>query len=128
MKKSASPMPFEPKLARIIKVYGDLRRAETADGHTVYRQDKLYVKGDGWNRYVKCANYDNHFIFRDPVFNKVVGRWEFMCSCGFAAGIVGSNVYAKDASPTSGGDGMQPGEMLLCLLHAQSGKHADGSS
>uniref|UniRef100_A0A6H1ZAI0 Uncharacterized protein n=1 Tax=viral metagenome TaxID=1070528 RepID=A0A6H1ZAI0_9ZZZZ len=128
MKKPASPMPFTPKLAKVIKIYGDLKRAETADGYTVYRQDKLFVKGDGWNRYVRCCPMDNHFIFRDPAFNRVVGRWEFLCSCGFAAGIVGANVYAKQMSPTSGGDGMIAGEMIVCLHLFNYGKHADGST
>ena len=45
-----------------------------------------------------------------------------MCTCGSAAIVVGSKAYAKDASATD------TGELLVCMLHAQYGNHADGST
>lgn len=115
---------FNP--VKIIKIYGDLRRAETADGVTVYRSDTLWM-GEEYGM-VKCCPYDNHFIFHDPNFEKYVGRWTPLCSCGYAAGVVGSNVYKKDGSPTTRLESTVPGQMIVCLAHAQWGRHADGSS
>lgn len=108
----------------IIKHKGDLDHAETADGYKVHRQEKIFFKEHG---YVKCAPYDNHFIYDDPMANKIIGRWTPMCSCGSPAGIIGYNAYKSDASPTTRKESSVPGELLVCLAHAQYGKHADGS-
>lgn len=109
----------------IIKHRGDLDNATTADGYKVHRQDKLFFEGHGW---VKCAPMDNHFVYDDPAFKKKRGRWSPMCTCGSPAGIVGYNAYVDNASPTGKFDSSVPGEMIICLHHAQYGKHADGSS
>lgn len=109
----------------IIKHRGDLDHAETADGYKVHRQSKIFFKGHGW---VMCASYDNHFLYDDPMATKKKGRWTPMCSCGAPGGIVGYNVYAHDASPTNNKESTVPGELLVCLHHAQYGRHSDGSS
>lgn len=109
----------------IIKHFSSPNSAVTADGYTVKRQDTLYFE-DG---YIKCAPYDTHFIYDDPGFHKgLVGRWTPMCTCGSPAGIVGYNAYKHDASPTTKMESLQPGEMIVCLIHAQTGRHADGVS
>jgi len=100
-----------------------LNEAETLDGYKVHRKEKIWIPK--WSRFVVCAPYDNHFIYED--ISGKPHRWSYMCTCGYMAGVVGSKVYAKDASPTTG-KGIQPGELLVCLAHAQYGKHSDGSS
>ena len=113
-----------PKISfSIIKHYLSPNEGITVDGKKVFRKDKVFVKE--WGRFVVCAPYDNHFIYLDE--SNKMGRWFAMCTCGSPAVVVGANVYKKDASPTSG-SGIRPGEMLVCLHHAQYGKHADGSS
>lgn len=108
----------------IIKHFSSPNSAVTADGYTVKRQETLYLD----NRYIKCAPYDTHFVYDDPgVYVKgLKGRWTPMCTCGSMAGIVGYNAYKNDGSPTTKMESMQPGEMIVCLIHAQTGRHADG--
>jgi len=105
-----------------VRNINDLGEAETLDGYKVYRKDKIWIPK--WNRFVVCASYDNHFIYED-VSGKP-HRWAYMCTCGGMGVVVGSRAYAKDASPSTGGGVM--GELLVCMPHAQYGKHADGSS
>lgn len=107
----------------IIHHRGSLNEAETADGHRVYKQKSLLFPEHGW---VLCAPYDNHFTFIDPT--DVIGRWSPMCSCGSPAVIVGYNAYRKDASATTSAESTIPGEMVVCYLHATTGKHADMST
>lgn len=109
----------------IIHHRGDLDTAVTADGVRVYRQDKIWFEGHGL---VKCASYDNHFVFDDPMAKKKKGRWTPMCSCGSPAVIVGYNAYIKDATPTNRNESSIPGELIVCYLHVTSGRHADGSN
>lgn len=119
-------MDKAPKFSfAIIKHRGDLDHAETADGYKVHRRDKIWFPEHG---YVMCAKYDNHFIYDDPMGKKKIGRWTPMCSCGSPSGIVGYNAYISDATPTSKKESSIPGELLVCLAHAQFGKHSDGSS
>lgn len=116
--------PKEIRFA-IIKHFNSPNSATTLDGYTVRRQDKIFIK---WlKRFVVCAPYDNHFIYIDPLFEKRDGRWFAMCTCGSPAVIAGYNAYRKDASPTSG-DGIVPGEMLVCYFHSNTGRHSDGST
>jgi len=110
----------------VIRHAGDLKSAKTADGIIVKREDKLWMGEEfGW---VKCAPYSRHFLFLDPLFEKRIGRWNPCCTCGGMAGIVGANVYAKDASPSTSQESTMPGAMIVCISHANTGKHADGSS
>lgn len=107
----------------IIKHRGDLNHAETADGHRVHRQKKVWIDATEGSRgrYVMCAPYDEHFVFIDPMYKKMRGRWFALCSCGSPAVLIGSNTYAHDASPSTEGTIM--GEMLVCMIHAQTGNH-----
>jgi hypothetical protein len=120
----SSPLP--PKFSfTILKHRGDLDHAETVEGKKVHRQEKIWFYDHGW---VRCAPYDNHFIYDDPMAGKIIGRWTPMCTCGSPAVIVGYNVYKDQASPSTKKESTVPGEMLVCFNHAQFGKHSDGSS
>lgn len=100
----------------IIKHAGIVSSAVTLDGKQVYRTDKIW-----WvDKLVDVVQYDNHFIY--PDMSKKRGRWWAMCTCGAPAVVVGYNAYKQDASPTA------TGEMVVCMFHAQNGKHSDGSS
>lgn len=108
----------------IIKVKGDLNTCQTADGHTVHRSDKVWVEEPGKpGRFVFCAPDDMHFVFIDPVWKKVKGRWFAMCSCGSPAVITGYKVYEKFGSPTTQSESTIPGEMLICYHYASTGEH-----
>ena len=96
----------------IIKHYNSPNEGETQYKQKVRREEKLFFQ----SRFIQCAPYDTHFIYDDKL-----GPWSPMCTCGSAAGIVGYNVYKKDASPTD------TGELIICLFHGQYGRHADGS-
>lgn len=109
----------------IIHHFNSPNEAITLDGYKVYREDKLFFIQIG--RYVKCAEYDTNFLYHDPLFNSRVGRWTPMCTCGAMGWIVGYNAYKQDASP-SNGSGLVPGEMIVCSIHAQTGRHADNST
>lgn len=107
----------------VIKHRGTVNTATTVDGFKVERKERLYFDGHGL---VQCASYDNHFLYIDP--SKKIGRYSPMCTCGFPGGIVGSLAYRNDASPTTKHESTIPGQMVVCLIHAQTGKHADGST
>lgn len=92
------------------------------------KEGKVYVPGDSFERYVKTADYDNHFVGLTPNFDKVYGSWFAYCSCGSPAVVVGHQVYKHGASPGNRDDGMVAGEMLVCFSLASDGKHLDGSS
>lgn len=120
MSKINGGTPDSPKYSfAIIKHRNSLYEATTADGYRVRREEKLFMKEFG--RFVACASYDNHFVYLDPAFDIVIGRWMAGCSCGSLAVIAGANVYKKDASPSS--EGTIPGELLVCYMHASTGKH-----
>ena len=111
----------------IIKQYLSPHSAITMDNNTVQREDKIWF-GEPDYKFVACAPYDNFFVFDDPAVAKGVKyRWTPVCSCGSPAGIVGYNAYKKDSSPSPRGVGLTPGELVVCLAHAQYGRHADGS-
>ena len=112
----------------IIRHYNSPNEGVTVDGHKVYRQDTLYFS-DPLNRYVKAAPYSEHFVYHDPEALKgKIGRWTPLCTCGSHAGIAGYKAYEDDASPTTRNESMIPGEMVVCLMHGNTGKHADGMS
>jgi len=107
-----------------IKHRGTPNEATLVDGTAVARQDKIWVATQ--KRFVATAPYDNHFIYLLP--QRIPG-WSLMCTCGMGAVIAGFRAYAKDGSPSTMQDGSTvPGELLVCLAHATTGKHADGSS
>ncbi len=110
---------------KIVRHVGDLNMVE-ADGKKFYRQEFIPMYMDGMDKppvKVKCAPYDNHFIYKDMRRHS----WTTFCTCGSPAVVVGFDVYKKDASAQ--------GAMLVCLFHASerenpkySFTHADGSS
>jgi len=114
----------------IIKRYLSPNAAETNEGHIVRRNDRIFLRDPSeWVRWVACAPMDNHFIYKDPEYELgTIGKCATMCTCGSMAVIVGYNAYKHDASPTTKEESMNPGELLVCFLHAQTGFHADGST
>lgn len=112
-----------PKIVRQVGVKTEATVYVGKEQFKVYRLDRLYFAEHGL---VKCAEYDNHFIFDNP--SKRIGQWSPVCTCGSPAGIVGYNAYATDASPTTIMESTIPGEMVVCLSHTQTRKHADGST
>jgi hypothetical protein len=116
---------FHP--VKIIRRSGDLKSAETSDHITVYRKKSFHC--GGIYGIVKAAPYDNQFIFEDPGFKKgIIGRSQFMCTCGSWGVIVGSKAYQKDGSPTTKLESTNAGQMLVCWHHMTFGRHGDGSS
>ena len=110
----------------VIRKWGDANNAETLDGLKVERIEYLFFDDKIEARMVKCAPYDNHFIYEDS--SGKPNRWVQMCTCGSSAVCVGYKGYKRDASPTTSADSTRPGEMFVCYLHATTGNHADGSS
>lgn len=102
----------------IVHHRGSPNEATTLSGDKVFRTEKIFFLEMA--RFVACAPYDNHFVYDNP--SKKSGMWTPMCTCGSPAVIVGYNAYKQDASPS------ENGEMIVCLSHAQTGKHADGTN
>lgn len=107
-----------PKGTSIIKHKGDPNTAITLDGYKVTRQETIFIPE--MMEMMKCAPYDNHFIYEDPSHKP--GRWAFMCTCGGPAVYVGASAYRSQGSPT------KSGHLLVCYYHLATGKHTDGSS
>ena len=109
----------------VIKHRGDLNHAETADGYKVERSTKVWVtEPDGLNgRYIYCSPDSDHFIYVDPMWTKIKGRWFAMCSCGSPAVITGYDAYKQYGSPTTKEESHRAGEMLICMEFLRSGKH-----
>ena len=114
----------------LIRVAGTPNWVEFDNGVRIYNPntDKLFVAGEGWNRYVKKLDYDNHFIGLNDKFLDIVGSNFAYCSCGSPAVVAGYNMYKQGASAGTNESGMIPGEMLVCMIHAETGKHLDGST
>lgn len=114
----------------LIRVAGTPEYVEFEGGLRIYNphKNKLFVPGETFSRYVAVVDYDNHFIGLNPRFEKMAGSNFAYCSCGAPAVIVGYNAYKTGASASSGGDGMIPGEMIVCMTHAETGHHNDGST
>lgn len=107
-----------------IRVRNTPTKATLEDGTIIERTDRVFIPE--WSRFVRCIDYDNHFVALNP--SKKEGMWFALCSCGSPAVIVGYNQYKHGASPSSGGVGFVAGEMLVCYVHTLFGKHADGST
>lgn len=119
-------VPKQFNIPKVVRQVGSKNEATLYVGkkpYKVYRQDRLFFPEHGL---VKCAEYDNHFLFDNP--SKAIGQWSPVCTCGSPAGIVGYNAYKQDASPTTSMESTVPGELVVCLSHAQTGRHADGAS
>lgn len=85
----------------VVKHLGDPKQAKTLKGRRVTRQESLFVPEMG--AMVKCAPYDDHFVYHDPNNNGSA----YLCTCGSPAVI---------APP-------DPSGMFMCLFHATYGKH-----
>ena len=100
----------------IITHRGTLGDVTLRSGRKVGRVDGIYVPTH--NATIKCAPYDNHFIYELIGNERIIGAPPTMCTCGSMAMVVGHDAYKNDASPQ--------GQMFVCLYHANTGKHADG--
>jgi len=114
----------------IIHHYNSPNSAVTIDGKEVRREEKIwYAEYDDNKRivggkFVMCAPYSDHFIYEDPMWKRIVGRWAHMCTCGSVSILVGYNAYRQDASPST--EGTNKGEMLVCKWHLDNGVHQTG--
>ena len=114
----------------IIHHYLSPNSAITVDGKTVRREEKIWMEefDDAEQvingRFVMCAPYSDHFIYKDPMWKMIKGRWSTMCTCGSPAIIVGYNPYADLSSPST--KGTIKGEMLVCKWHLENGVHQTG--
>jgi len=88
----------------IIRHKGDAKEAKTLKQLTIKREESLLVPE--MNAFVKCAPYDNHFIYHDPSPNQSA----YMCTCG-SPGVI--------APP-------EPTGLFVCLNHATYGFHTTG--
>ena len=95
----------ETKL-HIIKPHsrGDVKKVTTIKNEKVERQEQLFV--EDWGVFIKCAPYDNHFVFMSSLPNQST----YMCTCGSPAVVV-------PPGPTG---------MFVCLHHATYGNHTTG--
>lgn len=100
----------------IVRQVGTPKNLIDLNGNPVNRVDKIFVPE--MNYWVPVAMYDNQTIYDSG--SKKKGQSPYLCSCGSIAVIIGSNVYKKDQSPS--------GALFVCLSHAQTGRHSDGSS
>lgn len=111
------------KSISIVRVAGKARKATLPNGEVYHRPENDIIFLPTLGRNVKAAEYDNHFCYyreNAPVHSNLL-----MCTCGSFAGVVGYDAYRADASPSSGGQ--VPGEMIVCFIHANTQRHADGS-
>ena len=88
----------------IIRYRGDPQKTTTLKGQPVERKTSLFIPE--WNVDIKCAPYDNHFIYENP--DKGIGSTAYLCTCG-GAGVV--------VPPDLSG-------MFVCLTHATYGFHS----
>lgn len=85
----------------IIKHAGEAKKATLVDGTVVNRQEFIFVPD--WGAMVKCADYQDHFIFENP--DKSEGSSAYLCTCGNVAVI----------APPS------PAGLFVCLFDLNSG-------
>ena len=101
----------------IIRSYNTLKSVTLVDGTKIYnpRKDKLFVPEYGTE--IRIVEYGNHFIFEVPA--RIKGP-SWMCSCGSPAVMVGANAYSHLSSYKEA--------MIVCQVHTQGNRHADGAS
>ena len=87
----------------IIHHRGDPRATTTLKGRQVTRHEALFVPE--WGALVKCAPYDDHFVYENPDHSE--GASSYMCTCGSAAVVVPPG----------------PLGLFVCLYHATYGRH-----
>lgn len=101
-------------MAHIVKQVGKPKRFRNQAGQWVEAKDKIWVKE--YSGFIPVTWYDNHSIYETGLTE--VGTMPYLCTCGGPAVIIGPDLYT----------GKSKGLMFICLIHAQTGKHADGSS
>jgi len=106
---------YKGKLVPVIRYRGTPNKGQLPDGTWVYKQDRFYIRE--WNRHVRAAPYDNHFLYEMPSRYKGPA---FRCSCGSFAVIAGYSSYATAAS--------EQGLLVVCYWHATFGTHVTGES
>jgi len=101
----------------IIRAHNTPNKVTLIDGTEIYRDpsEKIFVPEYG--TFIKCAPYDNHFIFEVPM--RIKGP-SWLCSCGSPAYMVGMKAYSHLSS--------RKNAMIVCHHHTTLNKHADGSS
>lgn len=101
-------------MPNIIKHYGKAMEFVDADGKRVEREESIFLKSH--NAWYRTAPYDNHFVYRSNRLGAAT-----LCTCGATAVVVNYEVYQKYSSTNYG-------PLLVCSMHMQTGRHADGSS
>ncbi len=97
----------QAKPPAIIHHRGDLNKV-TSDGVAFFRKESIVLSGIG---NVKCAPYDDHFVFRDA---RKIG-WTTFCTCGSPAVVLNYDAYKEHGS--------SQGALLVCKGHIDNGKH-----
>lgn len=98
---------------KVIRVYGKAKRANFM-GETIEREEIIFVRSEGgWFR---CIDTQDHFVYRRT--RGTTGS-TLMCTCGSPAGIFGYEAYRRFQSTNIG-------RIVCCVLHMQTGRHADG--
>lgn len=88
----------------IIGHKGTPNEALTEKGIKVTRQETLYV--EEWQAFVKCADYDNHFLYRNP--DEITPGPAYLCTCGGPAMVRGNS----------------PKGLFVCMMVEQFGEHS----
>lgn len=107
---------FGDKQIKIVRHAGDLNKVDLEDGTVVYRSKSIDMGVDLGGK-IPCSPMDNHFIYKHRYGDR---GWTLWCTCGSPGAIVGYDGYSKDASAQ--------GAMIVCLQHANTNVHSDGSS
>lgn len=103
-----------PRVSQVIHQYGRPMKANLPDGTFVERQDSIYVPS--YQSVYLCLEYDNHFVYYKDQYGSTL-----KCTCGSDAAAFGYDAYKKYCS--------YMGERVIgCIIHLQTGKHADGST
>jgi hypothetical protein len=108
--------PFQGATFNIIHRRGDPQTAELVTGQVVRREKHVYLPEApmlNLPRLVPCIQYDNHFVYLDPV--NEMGHWFAMCTCGSPAVIIEVSEYNH------------PQRALACYTHTGSGSHQGDS-
>lgn len=102
-------------MPNVIKHWNDPRHAVTLSGHTVERQEAIYLKTH--ERAYQTLPTSMHFVYRDPT---VVRGSTLLCTCGAPAGVFGFEAYRKWSSYIAS-------DIIACTHFIQYGVHSDGS-
>lgn len=103
--------PKEFPTFSIIHQHGMPMEATTLDGIKVFRKEKIFIPEYGYE--VRCAPYDDHFIYEEPTGKR--GRPAYLCSCGAMAVIIDPKTNRKNSSIQE--------KMFVCHSHLMLGAH-----